>query len=99
MHCPTCTSSHVRMTHPSVPSWWVTYQSATFSCPVSRVMRRRVKLNNGEDSDNRSGNDRDSGNEKRIKKKAEKKRSRPKGFGFGGRNNPFGFGRFGMSFF
>lgn len=46
-------------------------------------MRRRVKLNNGEESEDRSGNDKDSGNEARIKKKAAKKRAAPGGFGFG----------------
>lgn len=61
-----------------------------------RVMRRRVKLGNGEDSEDRSGDDRESGNEKSIKKKAEaakKKRARQNPFGlpFGGRSGG-GFG-------
>ena len=50
-----------------------------------------MKLDNGEDSDNRSGDDKDSGNESRIKKKAAKKRGRGGGFPFGG-NFMGGFG-------
>ncbi|KAK9811130.1 hypothetical protein WJX73_005087 [Symbiochloris irregularis] len=66
-----------------------------------RVMRRRVKLGNGEDSEDRSGDDRDSGNEKSIKKKAEaakKKRARqnPLGLPFGGKFGGGGFKRRGF---
>ena len=60
-----------------------------------RVMRRRVKLNAGEDSEDRSGDDRDSGNERQLKKaKKPKKRSRGMFGAFwgmgGGAYDPYG---------
>lgn len=44
------------------------------ACVMRRIMRRRMKLGKGEESDARSGDDTNSGNEERVKE-AQRKRS------------------------
>lgn len=98
-------SMHSRLNHIAVSIWNKTHLATGAQMQMTkqpptrlwrrRVMRRRVKLGRGEDSEDRSGDDRDSGNERSIKRKAEadkKKRARQNPFGL-----PFG-GRFGGGF-
>lgn len=60
-------------------------------------MRRRIKLSKGEDSEGRSDRDRDSGNDNRVKKRAQKRKASNAFGGFGGgRRGWGGFGGLGF---